>query len=655
MSIFDDKIEELKERRSDALNGIISSQQNINETAIEDSNTDKYLFSTGGNQVGILYLLGLYQEERICEKNISYIIRDLTQSNIEAKISEDLTDVMGTNSTAPRYSTNNLYYIDSNFNIELNYNKNNKSLFFNNSNLTETQMTSAETRADTVLNDLGESYPDDDFISGSYAELENSNRGSGFLKYWNSHNKITITPGGGDDDPTSTIGGEDKIWIWHTTQVGGYQVQGHISSLLSDLKTLIDNLTNLASILTSIQTARTWMSSDTGKVFWEEMTIPNDTITPEQIAQVNSWKNDLNSYYTPLYEERTTNDEWIDDSTPSDSLFNKLNTAINNLVNFFNQNDLISFLTTRFFTSTSVLGSNENNGLRKWINFWLTEKISLDNGSYTSLYFLEQSIADEVIELGKAEDRLKEILGNDNKEVIPTLSILASYSDPLFDKTTGKTLQERIGVVFDGQLHGKKYIVYRKNAKAFDYYGNGTYAFKWDNSDWTIFSQKGDKIYPDITEQDPESGLIKTEILYPIEDDDFYIFRVKEYDVNPIYLTNINSSISPAYSRQSKMFDEEKSFSNIQNGVIKYNNHGFKRGDFVLIKSDITDRNIYSKNLINGFYRVVDADENTFVLEGLPNTSSGGKFYRAFGVATIKPLPYVSYDENGKPSLFSKS
>lgn len=731
MSDYESKTEELKERRSDALNGIISSQQSINEITEQDNSIDKYLFSNSDNPVGVLYLTQLYQQERVCEKDIAYRLASINnEGNIETRIWSDISNVMNSSAEPPRYSPNYFYYIDGNYNINVNngsfptitketsingyfdsekvfkakkdfsgvsvgdtvtyevgkndyydiiesisgknitlvtgfagweetlvktltalkiYRSQNSLIFNNGETLGASSM---ETRADTVVDDLGTTFDEDDvYLSGGYDVLENSDRGSGFRKYWNSHNKVSAQGGGGDDEPTYTIGGEDRIWIWHTTTVGGYRTQGHIASLLSDLETLIDKLDDLQTILGNIKTARTQMTT-TAKDFWEKMSIPDDTITDTQISYIESCKNILNGYYTPLDEERETNEEWIDEDTPSGTLFNKLNRAINNLINF-NWNDLINFMTTRFSTSSNVLGADSISGLRKWINFWLTEKISLDNGSYTSLYFLNQSIIDEKAELDKAENRLREMFGNDNK-VVPTLNVLAAYSEPRFDKATGEAIENRLGVIWDGQLHGKKYVVLRKNIKAFDYYSTfGNFAFKWDNSNWTtITGQKGDWS-KSITEIDPESGLVKTEILEPVNDDEFYIFRVYEEDVNPILLTSINSSYPIAYSKQSKMFDEDskKKFINISDGVVYCKNHGFKRGNVVLIESDVTDPNIYRKNPISGFYRVLDADENSFVLEGLPHTNYGGYFYKAFGVASAKPLPYVSYDSSGKPYI----
>ena len=419
------------------------------------------------------------------------------------------------------------------------------------------------------------------------------------------------------------------------------------------MKGLSEGLNRLSGILTNIKNARNAMI---GNEYWANMPIPADESTANintKISNINSWKSTFINSYNTLKDEKENNYNWIDDRQPSSSDFTRLNDAISPIANFSNYSNLITLLNERFAIAGNVLGSSNTTGLYKWINFWLTEKISLDNGSYTSFYFLNQSIVDEKAELDKAENRLREMFGNDNK-VVPTLNVLAAYSEPRFDKATGEAIENRLGVIWDGQLHGKKYVVLRKNIKAFDYYNtSGTFAFKWDNSNWTITTgQKGDWSKP-ITEIDPESGLVKTEILEPVNDDEFYIFRVYEEDVNPILLTSINSSYPIAYSKQSKMFDKdsEKRFINISDGVVYCKNHGFKRGNVVLLKSDVTDPNIYRKNPISGFYRVLDADENSFVLEGLPHTNYGGYFYKAFGVASVKPLPYVSYDSSGKPYI----
>ena len=720
MSDFDSKVEELRERRSDALMGIVSSQQSYNEIVTDDNEADEYLFGSEQNTVGIFQLLDLYQQERKCEKEIgNYFIEDLSAGNIEDKVNIDINDAMNSSAEAPRFTSNYFYYIDGNYNILVNdgnkaiiagefdnaktfianekpvgfsvgdlvlYNNqydtiasiNNKtitvttgftdwsgdnktlqnlktrnSIIFNNGEVYNAS--SLETRADTVKNDLGTTYTGNQIIyvdeeENAYEVLENSTeRGNGFLKYWGSKNKVN----GGF--ATTTIGGDNKIWIWHATNTSTYKTKEHISSLLADLNTLISKLGSLYNILSNIKSARTYISTSS---YWSKMGIPADTITDEQITQIRTWKNNLTTYYNTLNGKKNNNYDWDGSSEPSsDTNWSAINGAISNIFTIYgNENSgLGKFLKNRFSTSLNVLGVDGSSGLRKWINFWLTEKISLDNGSYSSIVFLTQSIADEKAELDKAEARLVEVLGNDNT-VIPTPNILAAYSEPRFDKATGKTLENRIGVVWDGQIHGKKYVVLRKSIKAFDYYStSGNFAFKWDNSDWTVFEQKGDwskeVYYPKNI--DPENGLTKTEILEPIEDDEFYIFRVYEKDENPILLTNLTSHYSTALSKQSKMFDEdsERSFSSISNGVITCKNHGFKRGNVVLIESNVKDPEIYKKNPISGFYRVIDADENSFVLEGLPRTNFSGKFYKAFGVVSVKPLPYVSYDENGKPYI----
>jgi hypothetical protein len=187
-------------------------------------------------------------------------------------------------------------------------------------------------------------------------------------------------------------------------------------------------------------------------------------------------------------------------------------------------------------------------------------------------------------------------------------------------------------------------------------------AFKWHNSEWPSLNHKGNASY-DIIEIDPETNKVRTEDLKEITDDEVYIFRVKEIDVNnssgsrPIDYNDPNYLNKTVYSKQSKMYDDDNPqvYSNITNGVVKIKNHPFKRGNFVLLKSSIKDPSVYRTNPINGFYRIVDADEDTFVLDNLINTASGGAIFKAFGVVTAKSLPYVSYDENGKPSLVYRS
>ena len=109
MSIFDERVEELKERRSEALNGIVSSQQSINEIAVDDNNVNRYLSGENENDAGVLKLLSLYQQERICEKDISYFIEDLTKSNVEAKINSDISNIMNSSESALIYYNFHLY------------------------------------------------------------------------------------------------------------------------------------------------------------------------------------------------------------------------------------------------------------------------------------------------------------------------------------------------------------------------------------------------------------------------------------------------------------------------------------------------------------------------------------------------------------------
>ena len=573
MSLLENKEEELKQRRSDVLNGIVTSRADLIDINTQDNLADNYLFGGGGNPVGVLYLTQLYQQERVCEKDVAYHLASISnQTDIEGRIWSDISNIMNSSAEPPRYSPNYFYYMDGDYNVNINdgsfpdkvvktdikgaftsattfrakksfsgiyvgdevefeYDyineihrriegiktdkiksingkdiiletafaaweeasvdeltdvkryKSKYGIMFNNG---ETNPIPANNWAESLKGDLGARFTNTTLKSGGsdpYTTLETStDRGSGFLKYWGSNNQVTSHTS--SEETTYTIGGDNKIWIWHTTTVGGYKTQEHITSLLHNLKGLSEGLNRLSGILANIRDARNAMI---GNKYWAEMSITADESSDNintRISNINSWKSRFISSYNTLKDEKENNYDWTDDEPPSSSDFTRLNDAISPIADFSNYPNLSTLLSERFNIAGSVLTSSKMTGLYKWINFWLTEKISLENGSYSSIYFLTQSLNDDERELKEADQRLKDVFGADNLNVVPRTNILAVYSDPKVDKTTGKILQKRLGIVWDGQLHAKKYHIERKDVRAFNYYVDNQFAFKWDNSEW---------------------------------------------------------------------------------------------------------------------------------------------------------------------------
>ena len=706
MSDFNNKLEELKERRSDAFNGIASSIIDKNETIEVDNTNNRYLFGDTRNAYGILDLLYWYQKERVLEYNLMY--NDLlsasglkvNKSSLVSKISSDIRQVTGMEapSSGWKYTNNWFYKIDKDYNASINYGKegateyNKNSLFFNGG---EDNSNKRIIYKDTQTT-LGERYTEDNAASSSYDVGQSgwivadaiANRGSGVLKYWNSNNRISLVPptGGDQGQPgTATIGykhdGSRKVWAWRTSS-GNYNTFQKIADFYTAFKALKTNIVSLQGVLTNLITILHY-AENSGIDYWRD--ILGDVADRELTVlayknQIDTIKGEIFSAYDYIKDYETTNVVWEEDPPGSGdsnySIYTNINSMISALGTVFTHID--NNVPARFNNTATYLGTGIDNGLRKWINFWLTEKISLELGSYSQIQYLNDSIDNEAEELQKIDQRIKTIVTSGDK-FIPTPEVKAAYSDPKYDRKSGATTQRRLGVIWDGQFHAKKYHILRKNIKAFDYVHPGNFYFFNNNADWTnimfpsnpsIPNQEGnEKTF--VNTIDPDYGFISTEYLEGIDNEETYIYRVYVEDENTVDpntydFKNVTSlsglkdpyiGANPVRSYQSKIYDPEQeySFTKISNGVINLANNPFRKGSFILIKSNINPPEYDQKKItINGIHRVIDFSEDSIVLEGLPETSFPGKFYPVFGVVTAKNIPIITYQNDGKPEPIVK-
>lgn len=714
MSDFVSKLEELKERRSNALNSIASSIADKNEARETDAINNRYIFGDSQNTYGILDLLYWYQKERYYEARITYnnlltlLGSKVDKGSFQSKISHDVNQV--TNMSAPdngyKYTDNYFYKIDKDYNASINYGAeiidsniayfNLNSIFFNSG-----EDVSARRTAHVPLSDaLGASYTDNDIAQASYtsdyyAAADNiSDRGSGILKYWNSKNRIHMVsppiPGGEDPQPgTVSIGYDhDKVWVWQTTTTNEYKTPDKISAFYTAFETFISDLESIKSILDVILTIYQYAESSS---YWTEIL---DDIESSQ--SVLTYQNSINTLirrsqtaYNLVKDYKTSNLKYDHNSPPSSGADKTIYDNINTMIDLLSGSGGIfetsqNVIGGRLSAESSYMGTGINNGLRKWINFWLTEKISLETGSYSQLCYLNTAIDDEAEELKKTDERILTIITS-GTALIMTPQVKAAYSDPKYDRKSGVTTQRRIGTFWDGQFHAKKYNIFRKNIKSFDYvHTTSDFYFFKNNADWTKMMTDD---YPDLppgipaqkgnertftTEIDPEYGFVTTERLENINDEETYIYRVSVEDINsPIpggydfkNVTRIADLYDPyigksvVTSNQSKVYDPDTvyHFTSIKNGVIKLANNPFRKGSFIVIKSNYKDDEYDRREItINGIHRIIDYSEDSFVLEGLPETSFPGVFYPVYGVVTTKNIPIITYENDQAPVVTTTS
>ena len=703
MSDYTDKLEEIKERRTDCLNSIASSILDKNEAISKDAVNNRYLFGDSQNTYGIFRLLDLYQKERYYEKYIQYQLTELTQSNIESGINQDLAEINSitapetNDATIYKMTKNGYYKVNKDYDISINYGNQgtsatekpmNYSLFYNN-----WERDTYKYVSQYPLDDLGETYvvssPPSITLSGSATSAQISDAiktrsgNSGIYTFWGSTNAIyniihTSDPQEGILSTTITFRDDyKKVWAWRTSADSPETSSGHYTKYPYDNDTMCNQfLTNVNSVKNHLN----YLIDILGQILTIYTYAENSEYWTEILGSISENKTNLNAYistFARVRDEISADYDVLNNSTKVQAYGSSLPSSLTSLNNAITRIDsncrttLKNIIDERMSTTSANMGTLTS-GLRKWINFWLTEKISLENGSFSQIYYLKDSIRSEQKELEKQDKRIKEVTSSDNHYLIPTPIVRAAYSSPKFDRKSGATTQRRIGVIWDGQFAAKKYTVLRKNIKAFDFVHTDS-PFYFKNDDWTRMMLENDPSQPaqkgnnkkDLTlprDADETNGFLKTEYLENIEDDETYIYRVFEEDSNTGSTVDLSSltrienlwdpylnDSSPVKSNQSKVYDDDKvyRFSYIKNGVINISNHQFKKGNFILIISDTELPDYDTKKItINGIHRIIDTSEDSIVLDNLPETIYPGKFYPVFGAVTTKNIPFINYENS---------
>jgi len=269
-------------------------------------------------------------------------------------------------------------------------------------------------------------------------------------------------------------------------------------------------------------------------------------------------------------------------------------------------------LNTRYGNIEGIIGGEDPSftKLRQWRYFWINQKIGKPLGSRVTYLAMGTAEISADKALDEANDGLAAVIGNNYDEYIPTPKIIAAYYNPLINKSTGLLILQRDGLVLGGQSHATSYEIYRRVTSDDDI----------TNDEW------GDDVYLTHTEVDDETGNISLIVDdEEVDEDTTYTYRVVTVD-------DTNDAFA-SESIESDIYDETSSISFtgiVNNSIVFTDPHELKKRQFALIKMDVPDSDI------DGYHRIVNADENTITFFENLSTVLSGKVYPISTVATTE-------------------
>lgn len=109
-------------------------------------------------------------------------------------------------------------------------------------------------------------------------------------------------------------------------------------------------------------------------------------------------------------------------------------------------------------------------GLKKWREFWIKERIIKPTGSLTIRKSVEDNLEDIEKEIKNKNESIKTLLA-EREEWIPTPMVFAAFYDPIFEpQEEGEEIDfiRRISVIYSTQQHAEEYFIYRKTISDFE-------------------------------------------------------------------------------------------------------------------------------------------------------------------------------------------
>lgn len=619
---YDEKIEQIRQNRSNALNSKVKiSQAQIN--AIEEDNFNKkFLFGDTSNN-GILDIIKLYYEEENLEKGITFTKPSLTNMN-------NLTTWNNQFTSAISIAGDEEFYLDSDTDGLADEELNLTTEWLNGND--------AGSETDGIFGDLnyflefniGIDVSDTTTVTSLYEYVDASAAEAAAISflYPNNYSKIgkgirgrrtrnveITTESNSDPLYRYIIGGDattdEPTFYSNLTDINS-QGGGEKTEFLTNLNNLISSINDTSdyqSKLTEIYNAIYDIKNGNNEIF-EEASMSTD-IDDDTIA-ITTLKNNLDIYVG------TNTDTLIDDTlwgyynwfNTADGTEGTFDTNLTNLETLINT--IKTTITTRFNNIEGIIGDINPASftkLRKWRYFWINTIIGKPTSSLINLNGMNTAISTANNTLNKANEELSTLFGStaiDREKYIPTPELVTSFNNHKRDDE-GNIIQLRIGFAYIGQAHATKYKIYRRTID------NITY----DNEQWN------DTVYLEVTDLDNKTGNVK--MIYNDIDNNFtigdiYCYRVRTFD-------ETNDSFISA-SEESKIYDDtnEYSFTEIVNGKINIGENDLSIGQIILIKNTTSN---------NGFYFINYKNEEIIGINGINNLNESGNLYLTNSIVII--------------------
>lgn len=393
--------------------------------------------------------------------------------------------------------------------------------------------------------------------------------------------------------------------LWYVGQSGTdnphYYNAPERTSLLNGLSGLISNLEDggtVQTLLDNIQTELEDIENGDNVLFSEAGANIDPDIESQLLTDINeipTYKDVLDTTVGDSADPITSTTLWgyynyfnqftAGNNISAQSGYNQttFNNNLSSLYSFLSP--LISVLQSRSSSIPAKLGSRTE-GLKKWRFFWLKENIEKPVSPLVSLNGIEGAKTSNAKNINNANDSLEILFPNQQERWILVPQLFAAYYNPVRDKETFEPIIEINELIWSGQPHASKYVIYRKELEDVSEFEDN-----WVDGiidDWDIKNEETGFVL--TTYQDIGTDPSKT-----------YVYRVQTFDEENDPSNPITSSLqSRLYSIQTAADAQD-----IVDGVVTFSDiHDFSVGQFVYIQD-------------TGIYRIEFVSNTTITLEDI--------------------------------------
>lgn len=598
MSAMDDKIANLKNERSYAINAKIDTYTDKKIAYDEDIFTNTFLHGDT-NDIGIQDLIKLYYEEKNFEQGTSYSwpkLEDYGDTGWE-EIYTKAISVYGD-------KINGFYPPDQYGYGALVMNKETPYLKKNGESVGTTGLLSFINAIDNAIGDSASAVGDARHVSGYNYSSSAAAEAAG--------NAIAATEAGsglrGKRTENSTVTTQTDGDSWrYTVGDGGTDTPNYYSNPEKDA--FLDSIEDLAIAigdtgdsyrikLQELYTEIIKIKGDSNELF-NESNIVN--YAPNDGDSINAYRDDLDTYAGDSVGDSYAGDttlwgfyNYYGDTIGSASNFD---TYLTHLETFIGDT-IQTRIETRHDSITGKIGDTiTSNNLKKARYFWIEQRIGKPMATLINYTGMDDAITIAEDKLNDIDERL-DFLINTPDNYIPIPEVYVVYTDPRYNDNE-VVEQNRASIVWGGQRHATEYKIYRKETSNVAY-NNTAWGDTYLLTTWTTIDKNTEVISTQYT--DASISLGKK-----------YIYRIKITD-------DTNDPSYTSRSNQSYIFEDGDTVISISSTKIEFgDSYNLKKGEYVLLVLDV-------KTSGSGFYYIEKADNTSIIVSpkvSIKNTDTG--------------------------------